>query len=146
MRNKGLKAASLAGVNRTVSAVLSQAMDDNLLSANPAFRMGKYLSTGDDLQAVHARRSAAAARRGADEWAALSPRASDDGGPDGDADGELLALQWGDFNLVEGFVDVQRPSSRERLTTLKRSKNRGKLRRVNLSPQLVETWNAIACS
>ena len=53
--------------------------------------------------------------------------------------GELLALQWGDFDLVEGFVDVQRQYSRERLTTLKRSKNRGKLRRVDLSPQLVET-------
>ena len=47
-RAKGLKRASLRGVNRTLSAVLSQAVEDELLPANPAFRMGKHLRFADD--------------------------------------------------------------------------------------------------
>src|SRR6266849_5123637 len=47
-RAKGLKVASMRGVNRTLSAVLSQAVEDALLPANPAFRMGKYLRDGDE--------------------------------------------------------------------------------------------------
>jgi hypothetical protein len=45
---KRLKPASLRGVNRTLSAVLSQAVDDELLPANPAFRMGKHVRGSDD--------------------------------------------------------------------------------------------------
>lgn len=47
-RAKSLKVASLQGVQRTLSAVLSQAVDDGLLTGNPAFRMGKYLRRGDE--------------------------------------------------------------------------------------------------
>jgi hypothetical protein len=50
-RTKGLKPASMLGVNRTLSAVLSQAVEDELLAANPAFRMGKHLRSGFDLPA-----------------------------------------------------------------------------------------------
>ena len=39
----------MRGVNRTLSAVLSQAVEDALLPANPAFRMGKHLRAGDEL-------------------------------------------------------------------------------------------------
>jgi integrase len=37
-----LKLASLQGVQRTLIAVLSQAVEDGALTANPAFRMGKH--------------------------------------------------------------------------------------------------------
>jgi integrase len=47
-RAKGLKRSSLCGVNRTVSSMLSQAVEDELLQANPAFRMGKHLRFADD--------------------------------------------------------------------------------------------------
>lgn len=47
-RQKGLKRASLLGIQRTLSAVLSQAVEDGLLPANPAFRMGKHLRFGDE--------------------------------------------------------------------------------------------------
>ena len=50
-RAKGLKVASLYGVQRTLSAVLSQAVEDGILSANPAFRMGKHLRQGDEARA-----------------------------------------------------------------------------------------------
>ncbi len=47
-RQKGLKRASLLGVQRTLSAVLSQAVEDQILAANPAFRMGKHMRMGDE--------------------------------------------------------------------------------------------------
>src|SRR4051812_17890766 len=45
-RDKALRIASLYGIQRTLSAVLSQAVEDGLLPANPAFRMGKHLRNG----------------------------------------------------------------------------------------------------
>jgi len=47
-RAKGLKATTVRGIARTLSTILSQAVDDELLPANPALRLGKYLRTADD--------------------------------------------------------------------------------------------------
>ena len=47
-RTKGLKVASLQGVQRTLSAVLSQAVEDAIITGNPAFRMGRHLRRGDE--------------------------------------------------------------------------------------------------
>jgi integrase len=47
-RAKGLKASTVRGIARTLSTILSQAVDDELLSANPALRLGKYLRQADD--------------------------------------------------------------------------------------------------
>ena len=42
-RAKGLRVATVRGIVRTVSTVLSEAVEDGLLAANPALRMGRYL-------------------------------------------------------------------------------------------------------
>ena len=47
-RAKGLKVSTVRGIVRTLSTILSQAVDDELLPANPAMRMGKYLRQADD--------------------------------------------------------------------------------------------------
>jgi hypothetical protein len=47
-RAKGLKVSTVRGIARTLSTILSQAVEDELLPANPALRLGKYLRTADD--------------------------------------------------------------------------------------------------
>jgi hypothetical protein len=48
LRGKGLKLNIVRGIARTLSALLSQAVEDEKLPANPALRMGKYLRRGDE--------------------------------------------------------------------------------------------------
>src|SRR4029077_3403835 len=47
-REKGLSTSTVRGIARTVSTILTQAVDDDLLIANPALRLGKYLRRADD--------------------------------------------------------------------------------------------------
>jgi hypothetical protein len=49
-RAKGLKVSTVRGVVRTLSTILSQAVEDELLPANPALRMGKYLREADEAE------------------------------------------------------------------------------------------------
>ena len=46
-REKGLSRKSIENICRTVSSVLTQAVEDGLITANPAFRLGRYYRTGD---------------------------------------------------------------------------------------------------
>src|SRR5919106_5453578 len=45
-RKKGLSRKSIENISRTVSSVLSQAMEDGLITGNPAFRLGRYYRNG----------------------------------------------------------------------------------------------------
>jgi len=47
-RGRGLKGNSVKGIVRTLSAMLSEAVEDEKLAANPALRLGKYLRRGDE--------------------------------------------------------------------------------------------------
>lgn len=49
-RAKGLARSSVRGMIRTLSTMLSQAVEDELLDANPALRMGRYLRAGDEAE------------------------------------------------------------------------------------------------
>jgi hypothetical protein len=46
--DKGLKLTTVRGIVRTLSTLLSQAVEDGLLSANPALRPGRYLRRGNE--------------------------------------------------------------------------------------------------
>jgi integrase len=140
-REKGLKVASLYGVQRTLSGVLSQAVEDEILTANPAFRMGKYLRQGDE-----PRREIHPLTR---EEAQTFLEVIRDHSPEHEAFflcalrtgmrlGELLGLQWADVDLAGRFIEVQRNIVGGAVTTPKNSKRR----RVDLSRQLAETLAA----
>ena len=47
-RATGLEASTVRGIARTLSTVLTQAVEDELLPANAALRLGRYLRTADD--------------------------------------------------------------------------------------------------
>ena len=136
-RKKGLKPASMRGVNRTLSVVLSQAVEDTLLPANPAFRMGKYLRTGDELPPeiqpltqgqTHA--LVEQAEKSFPEYAPLFLCAL----RTGMRLGELLALEWGDIDFGERCIHVRRNRVAGRLTSTKNKQRR----RVDMSLMLTD--------
>ena len=135
VRKKGLKISTVRGIVRTLSTVLSQAVEDELLAANPALRMRKYLQRGDEPEAEvdpfpqeEAQHIVAVAREHFPEWHAWLLCAL----RTGLRPGELLALKWGDIDWRGCYVHVQRNLVRGRLTTPKNHQ----CRKVDLSRQL----------
>lgn len=134
-RAKGLKVSTVRGIARTLSTILTQAVEDELLTANPALRLGKYLRQADDPEPEirpFTREEAAVIVATARErfpewypWVLCGMRT-------GMRAGELLALQWGDFNWLRGYVQLQRNIVRGLLTTPKNHQSR----RVDVSRQL----------
>ncbi|MEX2662445.1 MAG: tyrosine-type recombinase/integrase [Vicinamibacterales bacterium] len=136
-RAKGLKLNTVRGIARTLSVVLSQAVEDEKLPANPALRMGRYLRRGDEPEAeIHplttdeAAHLVATAAEYFPRWQAWTLCAL----RTGLRSGELLGLQWGDIDWHGRFMLVQRNIVRGVLTTPKSHQRR----RVDLSVQLVE--------
>ncbi len=105
LRAKGLKLNTVKGIARTLSTLLSQAVEDEKLPANPALRLGKYLRPGDEaetaiqpLSAAEVAHLVAVAERHYPRWhpwtlCALARLRL----------GELLALQWGISTGTDDF-------------------------------------------
>jgi integrase len=136
LRSKGLRLNTVRGITRTLSTVLSQAVEDDKLPANPALRMGKYLRRGDEperviepLTAAETAHVIAIAERYFPRWYPWVLC----GLRTGLRLGELLALQWADCDWNGRFLVVQRNLVRGVLTSPKSHQRR----RVDMSPQLV---------
>jgi integrase len=137
-RARGLRLNTVKGIARTLSTVLSHAVEEQKLPANPALRMGRYLRCGDEVKApiqVLTREEAALLVATAQAhfprwhpWILLALRT-------GLRLGEQIALQWGDVDWNGRFLLVQRNCVRGLLTTPKSQRRR----RVDLSSQLVST-------
>ena len=115
--------------------MLSQAVEDEKLPANPALRMGRYLRRGDEpkpqiqpltrAEAAHLVAVAQENFRRWSPWVLCALRT-------GLRLGELLALQWGDIDWNGRFIEVQRNLVQGVLTSPKSHK----CRKVDLSMQL----------
>ncbi len=126
-RSRGLKVATVRGVARTLSALLSQLVEDEKLPANPALRLGRYLRRGDEAKTVIeplTREEAAllvtTSRRHFSRWHAwimLGLRT-------GLRLGEQIGLQWADIDWNGRFLLVQRNIVRGVLTTPKSHQRR----------------------
>ncbi len=137
-REKGLKLATVKGIARTLSSLLSQAVEDDKLPANPALRMGRYLRRGDEAkpviqpltreEATHLVATAAAQYPRWHPWILCALRT-------GLRSGELLAFQWRDIDWHGGFLLIQRNLVRGVLTSPKSHQRR----RVDMSAQLAAT-------
>lgn len=135
VRAKGIKIATVRGIVRTLSTVLSQAVEDELLSANPALSMRKYLRRGDEPEeavdaltreeVTHLVETALRYFPAMYPWLLCALRT-------GLRSGELLALQWGDLDWHGRFIQVQRNLVRGTLTTPKNHQ----VRRVDMSVTL----------
>ncbi len=134
-REKDLTINSVRGILRTLSVILSQAVDDGRLPANPALSMRKYLRRGDEPEPVidpltkdEAAHLIAIAREHFPQWHAWVLTAL----RTGMRIGELLALQWGDVDWRGRYVLVRRNLVRGKVTTPKNHQQR----RVDLTPHL----------
>jgi integrase len=135
IRGKGLKLNTVKGIVRTLSTMLSQAVEDEKLPANPALRPGRYLRRGDEpkpeinpLTRDEARHLVATAKAHFPRWYAFVLCAL----RTGLRLGELLALQWGDLDWNSRFLLVQRNIVYGVITSPKSHQRR----RVDLSAQL----------
>lgn len=143
-RDKGLKRASLLGVQRTLSGVLTQAVEDGLLAQNPAFRLAaKYIGRGDDeTQEVQpaSREQAAHLLDVADEIAPHYRPLLLFALRTGLRLGEMLALEWRDVDLVGRSVRVRRNRTRGEISSPKSRQARS----VDLSAETVAVLKALA--
>ena len=134
-RAKGLKIATVRGIARTLSRILSQAVEDEILPANPALRLGRYLRRGDEpkpeirtLTREEAAHLLAVTKEHFPRWYAFFLCAL----RTGMRLGELRGLQWGDVDFHSRFLTIRRNLVQGIVTTPKSHQ----LRRVDMSQQL----------
>ncbi len=134
---RGLAPKTVANTVRVLSSVLSQALEDGLVSTNVALKPGRFLPGISKRRKVNplTREEVSAflrtIQRHAPRYYPLFLCAV----RTGLRLGELLALQWGDLDLRSRYLLVQRSWSHGHLTTPKS----GEVRRVDLSQALTRT-------
>jgi integrase len=132
---KGQSAKTVQNVIRCLSCFLSHAVEDGLLSVNPALKPGKFLPrigkrmkinpfTREEGQVFLETCKDRAPRYYPLFLSALRT---------GLRQGELLALQWGDLDYRSRFIEVQRNYTRGQICTPKS----GESRRVDMSLELL---------
>ena len=139
LRGKGLRPTTVTGILRTLSTVLSEAVEDGRLPANPALRPGRLRR---QLRDPNAPRRPAVDPYTREEVALLLETARTQLGTwypfllcalrTGLRLGELRALEWGDLDWRQRFVRVERNFVEGKLTTPKS----GRSRQVEMSLQL----------
>jgi integrase len=135
-QTSGLSANTVRIILSYLSAILNEAVDDELIQANPAARVRKNI-----------------AKDHKEEISQLTPKELDKLlkkvqrhysnhytlflllARTGMRIGEALSLQWGDIDFNGRFIEVRRSVVRGNVSTPKS----GKSRRVDMSPQLAES-------
>jgi integrase len=137
----GLTLATVTRIKALISVIFSHALDDELISQNPASRLGKLLKgkrqkkTIEPLTREEAQAFLNAVR---DHYPRHYPfflcalRT-------GMRLGELLALEWGDIDFHGKFIQVRQAYVKGQITTPKN----GKTRRVDMSAQLAENLKTL---
>ena len=133
----GLSANTVRNIKALISGIMSHALDDGLIAANPVSRLGRLIKTKERKADVNPL-TREEARDFLETLAAHYPRYY----PfflcalrTGMRLGELLALEWGDIDFRGGFIEVRRAYVKGHITTPKN----GKTRRIDMSPQLAAT-------
>jgi integrase len=110
-RQAGLSPKSPENICRMVSSILSQAVEDGLLAANPAFRLGRYYRRADHPKAEIrplTREEAALLLENARQHTLREYVLFLCALRTGMRLGELLGLQWGDVDFHGRFIEVRR--------------------------------------
>ena len=121
-RAKGLAVSTVRGIVRTLSVVLAAAVEDELLPANPALRLGQYLRRGDEPEAApnpfsreEAELLVAVTAECFPAWHAWVLT----GLRTGLRAGEMRGLQWGDVDWPRRSLTATRSIVRNQQTTPK---------------------------
>jgi integrase len=133
-RQAGKAQGTVQNIQIVLSSIFTYALEDEVLTAHPAQRMGKFIRKGDRKKDVKplTREQATAFLAGVQEhypdYYAMFLCAF----RTGLRFGELLGLKWDDVNVAGNFIEVQRSFSHGHMDTPKSKKSR----RVDLSNQL----------
>jgi integrase len=101
-KSKALSRSSVMGMGRTLSAIFNHAIEDGILTSNPAQRPGRYIRTGDRRDAIdiltpeEGRILLETAKGHHPRHYPILAAALNTGA----RQGELLALQWGGYRLA----------------------------------------------
>jgi len=138
---RGLSPKTVQNIIRCLSSLFSHAVEDNLITVNPAIKPGKFLPKISKRRGLNP-----LTRQELGQFLAHSKAVAPTLYPlflcaarTGLRQGELLALQWDDVSLAGRFLEVRRNFTHGRLTTPKS----GDSRRVDLSQQLTATLEAL---
>ncbi len=139
--NQGYAKSTVNHMKNTISGVLNKALDDEVISANPALNLGKnFLKETNQQEAIDPL---------SNEELKLLLDSVQEHFPEhytlflllartGMRIGEALALQWGDIDFAGRFINVKRNLVRRKIDTPKN----GKERPVDMSVQLAEALKA----
>jgi integrase len=126
----GLKPGTVQNIHGLISSLMSHAVEDELIPANPAARADVNPLSREEARDLLAILQEHHPRYYPFFLCALRT---------GMRLGELLALEWGDVDFRGGFIEVRRAYVRNRITTPKNHKGR----RVDMSPQLAENLKVL---
>lgn len=134
--NEGYAHSTVGHMKNAISGILIKAMDDEIISANPAYSLKKLSKKKerdkvDPLNKDELKLLLDVARKHYSQHYPLFLVLA----RTGMRVGEGMALQWGDVDFHGRFINVQRGLSRGRIETPKS----GKTRKVDMSLQLTET-------
>ncbi|MGA7104625.1 MAG: tyrosine-type recombinase/integrase, partial [Candidatus Deferrimicrobiaceae bacterium] len=108
-----LSRSAVMGMGRTLSAIFNHAIEDGIITSNPAQRPGRYIRTGDrrekiDFLTPEEGRALLEAAKGHHprNYPILATALYT-----GARQGELLALQWGDIDWHGKFIEIRRANS-----------------------------------
>jgi integrase len=142
MIRKGLSKSTIANTMAPVREMFNHAIDDGVLVANPAARLGRFLRPTKDRRAdvnpltgEEVSRLLDAAQQHASWYYPLLLCAV----RTGMRMGELLGLQWGDIDFLGRFIEVRRAIVRGKVVPTKS----GKIRRVDMSQHLTATLKTL---
>jgi integrase len=137
----GLASSTVSNMKSAISGVFNLAVDDEVIAANPAHRLGKIFrvkSVQEDVDPLTREELSSLLQAFQNHYPRHYPLALTLART-GLRLGEAIALQWGDIDFKGRFIVVQRNFSRGKAETPKS----GKSRRVDMSKQLTETLVAL---
>ncbi len=132
----GLAGRSVHYIARTMSAIFNQAIEDGIITSNPAARPGRSVQIDDRrghfgfLTPAEGRLFLKVAKKHTAKYYPIFLTAL----RTGMRQGEILGLQWGDIDWNGKFIEIRRASWNRIVTTPKN----GKSRRVDMSDQLAQ--------
>ncbi|MGA3208198.1 MAG: tyrosine-type recombinase/integrase [Syntrophales bacterium] len=133
----GYSGSTLQHIKNAISGILNLAVDDAVINANPAHKLGKILRTKDlrlEVDPLTREELAVLLKTVKVHFPADYPFALTLART-GMRLGEVLGLQWGDIDFNGRFITVRRGISRGKIETPKNDKTR----RVDMSRHLSET-------
>ena len=134
--NDGYASSTVTHMKNAVSGALNLAVDDEIISVNPAHKIGKIFKTkkmGSLMDPLNKQELSILLHTFEDHFPRHYPLVLTLART-GMRLGEALGLKWGDIDFNSRFITVQRSLSKGRLSTPKN----GKIRKVDMSFQLTE--------